>query len=248
LAPLRLLGALTAAIVLVGSALPTPAFAADASDEDDGGEDLSISSSVDSTEGGACVDQELADKLAAKRRRRGRVPRDFVKAQRHEVSIQGGYFASDLFSGTYVYGGSYTFHMTEDAAVEASVAYTHADADVVRSIEDGRATVVDQVFAPMTFLSSTLLWYPVHGKLRFGGSILHFDIHLDAGVGVVDSPTSRGAAGIGGLGVKLYGGQAFAFRMDVRDHVYRQELLDKHFLVNDVSVTAGMSIFLPLGF
>src|SRR5262249_21996011 len=61
-----------------------------------------------------CIDQELAEKASYKRRRRGRVPRDFVKAQRHEISVNAGYYVSDLFSATYVLGGSYTYHMTED--------------------------------------------------------------------------------------------------------------------------------------
>jgi hypothetical protein len=42
-------------------------------------------------------------------------------------------------------------------------------------------------------------------------------------------------------------GKAVALRIDVRDHVYRQELLAERFLVNDVSMTAGLSLFLPLG-
>lgn len=192
-----------------------------------------------------CIDQELADKLAVKRKRRGRDPRDFVKAQRHELSAIGGYWVSDLFSGTWVAGAAYTYHMTESAAVEASFAITHADAELARAIEDGRATVIKETFADVRFAASTFLWYPVHGKLRLGGSIVHFDIHLDLGVGVVDSPTSRGAAGIAGLGVKLFWGRAVAVRIDARDHVYRQELLDAKFLVNDLSVTAGVSVFLP---
>ncbi len=196
----------------------------------------------------ACVDQELLDKLSVKRKRRGRDPRDFVKAQRHELSATGGYYVSDLFSGTWVAGGSYTYHMTEDAAVEASFLYTHADAELARAIEDGRAEVVKDTYSPITFASSMLLWSPLHGKLRAGGSIVHFDIHFDLGVGVVDSETSRGAAGIWGLGFKLFSGRAIAFRIDARDHVYRQELLDRRFLVNDFSVTAGFSLFLPFGF
>jgi outer membrane beta-barrel protein len=195
-----------------------------------------------------CVDQQLADKLAVKRKRRGQDPRDFVKAQRHELSTIGGYYVSDLFSGTYVVGGSYTFHMTEEAAVEASFLYTHADAELVRALEGGRAEVVEDVFAPITFISSVLVWSPLHGKLRAGGSIVHFDIHLDLGVGVVDSQTSRGAAGVAGIGFKLFAGKAIAFRIDARDHVYRQELLEERFLVNDFSVTAGLSVFLPFGF
>src|SRR5262245_26539261 len=69
---------------------------------------------------------------------------------------------------------------------------------------------------------------------------------VDAGRGVVDSPTSRGASGVGGIGVKLFAGNAVAIRLDARDRVYRQELLEEHFLVNDVALTMGLSLFLPL--
>jgi outer membrane beta-barrel protein len=195
-----------------------------------------------------CIDKDLADKTAYKRERRGRVPRDFVKAQRHEISVSGGYFVSDLYSATYILGGSYTYHMTEDTAVEASGWYTHADAEVVRAIEDGRAQTVRDPYARSLFFASALIWSPLHGKLQLGGSVVHFDLHLDAGVGVVDSPTSRGVTGVGGLGIKLFGGSAFAFRIDLRDLVYQQELLMETFIVNDLSLTAGLSVFLPFGF
>ena len=48
----------------------------------------------------------------------------------------------------------------------------------------------------MIFAESLLVWSPVYGKLRLGGSIVHFDLHADIGVGVIDSKTSRGAAGV----------------------------------------------------
>jgi outer membrane beta-barrel protein len=203
---------------------------------------------VASSAAAECVDRELDDKMSFKRKRRGRVPRDFVKAQRHEISANGGYYVSDLFSGTYVVGGSYTYHMTEETAVEASFSFTHANADFVRAVEDGRVTVLEDVYAPIYFATAALLWYPLHGKLRMGGSIVHFDVSLLAGAGVVSSQTSRGVAGVGGMGFKLFAGKAVAFRLDVRDHVYREELLGEGFIVNDVALTAGFSLFLPLGF
>jgi outer membrane beta-barrel protein len=194
-----------------------------------------------------CVDKEIADKLSVKRVRRGAVDRLFVKQQRHELSVTGGYYSSDLFSGTWVAGGSYTFHMTEQTAVEFGGGYTHANADVIRAIEDERGEVLADDYARVIYAESLLVWSPVYGKLRFGGSIVHFDIHLDAGVGVIDSSTSRGAAGVAGFGIKLFAGTAFAFRIDARNHTFRQELLDEHFLVNDAQVTAGLSLFLPFG-
>lgn len=193
-----------------------------------------------------CIDQEIADRLAVKRKRRGAVDRLFVKQARHEIAMVGGYYVSDLFSGTYVVGGSYTYHMTEDTAVEFSGAMTHANADVISAIEDMRADILDDEFPRVLFVESLLVWSPVYGKLRLGGTISRFDIHLDMGVGVVDSPTSRGAAGVAGAGFKLFIGKALALRIDARNHVFRQELLDERFLVNDLSITTGLSVFLPL--
>jgi outer membrane beta-barrel protein len=194
---------------------------------------------------GMCIDQEIADRLALKRKRRGAVDRLFVKQGRHEISIAGGYYDSDLLSGTYILQASYTYHMTDETAVEFTGAYTHANADIIRQLEDMRGVVLTDTYARQLFGESVLVWSPIYGKLRLGGVVVHFDLHADAGVGVVDSGTSRGAAGVIGFGMKLFMGQWAAFRIDVRDRTFRQELLDERFLVNDTAVTAGFSVFLP---
>ena len=100
-------------------------------------------------------------------------------------------------------------------------------------------------YARMIFAESLLNWSPVYGKVRLGGTIVHFDLHADIGVGVIDSKTSRGAAGVLGFGARLFMGQAVAFRIDARNRTFRQELLEERFLVNDTSVTASLSLFLP---
>ncbi len=192
-----------------------------------------------------CIDQEIADRLAVKRKRRGAVDRLFVKQGRHELSAGGGYYASDLLSGTYILTGSYTFHMTDQTAVEFGGAFTHANADVIRALEDDRGELLEETYARMIFAESLLIWSPVYGKLRLGGSIVHFDLHAEIGVGVIDSKTSRGAAGVLGFGFKLFLGDAVAFRIDARNRTFRQELLDERFLVNDTAVTASLSLFLP---
>jgi len=192
-----------------------------------------------------CIDQDIADRLAIKRKRRGAVDRLFVKQGRHELTISGGYYDSDLLSGTYIVGGSYTYHMTDETAVEFAGWFTHANADIIRAIEDKRGVVLTDTYEREYFAESLLVWSPVYGKLRLGGSIVHFDLHADLGVGVLDSKTSRGAAGILGFGIKLFMGQAVAFRIDARNRTFRQDLLDERFLVNDSAITAGLSLFLP---
>ena len=192
-----------------------------------------------------CIDQEIADRLAVKRKRRGAVDRLFVKQHRHEITVGGGYYASDLLSGTYLVGGSYTYHMTDETAVEFAGWWTHANADIIRALEDKRGVVLTDTYDRMIFAESLLNWSPVYGKLRLGGSIVHFDLHADIGVGVIDSKTSRGASGVLGFGIRLFMGQAVAFRIDARNRTFRQELLDERFLVNDSAITASLSVFLP---
>ncbi len=51
--------------------------------------------------------------------------------------------------------------------------------------------------------------------------------------------------GVAGVGLKVFAGRTFAFRLDARNRVFRQELLDQRFLVNDASITLGISLFLP---
>jgi outer membrane beta-barrel protein len=193
-----------------------------------------------------CIDKEIADRLSIKRKRRGVVDRLYVKQNRHEFTARGGYFISDLYSSTYIAGAAYTYHMTETSAVEFGFAWTHQDADTIRAIEGGRGTVLDDEFARTLFAESVLVFTPVYGKFRLGGQVMRFDMHVDVGVGVTDSETSRGVSGVGGLGFKLFLGQPVALRFDFRDRVYQQELLDENFIVNDLSITAGLSLFLPL--
>lgn len=220
---------------------PAGAAPADAGPRD--ASPLSLDPGLGST--AMCIDQAIADRLAIKRKRRGAVDRLFVKQGRHELSASGGYYSSDLLSGTYILGGSYAYHMTDETAVEFAGWWTHANADVIRALEDKRGIVVADTYAREIVAESVLVWSPVYGKLRLGGSIVHFDLHADVGVGIIDSSTSRGAAGVLGFGMRLFMGEAVAFRIDARNRTFRQELLDERFLVNDAAITAGLSLFVP---
>src|SRR5581483_1955555 len=68
-----------------------------------------------------CVDEELKQELVGGRHYRGVQERLFVKAFRHELSAMGGWYAGDLYSGSWLAGGAYSFHFSEDLALEASV-------------------------------------------------------------------------------------------------------------------------------
>jgi outer membrane beta-barrel protein len=193
-----------------------------------------------------CVDQALKAKLIQEKRGRRADERDFVKAARHELTLQGGYYVSDLVDGTFLVGAAYTYHLTEDAAIEASFGYSQVRSSVAARLERDRGVSVlpkeDRVYLVFT----DLVWSPVHGKMRvFADSIIHFDLYGAAGVGIIDNATSFGAAGQFGLGSKIFLSKSWAVRLDVRDQLYKQQILSVRQYVQDFSLTLGVSVFLP---
>ena len=182
--------------------------------------------------------------LFAKRKQRTVRERLFQQANRHELTLHGGYYVSDLFDGTYTVGGAYTYHMTEDLGVEASAAYTRLTSSGGPELERTFSVLPGKPRSQWYF-DADLVWVPAHAKMRLGGSITHFDFYLAAGGGLVDSVLSEDLAGNGGFGLKFFLGHALAIRFDVRDHVFRQQLLSEVMWVNDLTTTIGVSLFLP---
>ena len=197
-----------------------------------------------------CVDQELEQELVGGRHYRGVQERLFIKSFRHELSAMGGYYAADLYSSNWVAGGAYTFHFSEDLALEASVDFTRFRSAVTQAYEQRypQIMVLDRTNKPGNLYFGHIVWSFAYGKLRWmGDGISRFDFNVAFGAGVTDDSTSRGVTASAGIGTKLYFGKWFAVRFDVRDHVLREVLVGYEQLANDVLVTLGASVFLPFG-
>jgi outer membrane beta-barrel protein len=203
-----------------------------------------VARAADAPSEGACVDESVRADLDAKRRRRSAKERLVQKTNRHELGVRAGEYVSDIFDTTYVLGGMYAYHLTEDFAVEASGQYTRITSQGGPELERIFSVLGGQKRKSLLFFSN-LVWSPLHAKMQTGASVVHFDVDLTAGAGVVDSALSSGIAGNAGVGLMFLLGRAVALRIDVRDYVYRQELLTRRLIVNDVAITGGVSVLLP---
>lgn len=196
--------------------------------------------------GAQCIDEAIRDELNARRRYRGVRERLFQKALRHELSVMGGVYAADLLSASYLVQGAYTFHVTEDLGLEASFAYSQSDSELVRIIENDRGISLIRIEAPVYVYQAHLIWSIAYGKLRwFGDGISRFDFNLAIGGGLTDNQTSRGLTFSAGIGIKFFFDQWFSLRIDVRDQVLQQELLGESAIVNNITATLGLSVFIP---
>jgi outer membrane beta-barrel protein len=174
----------------------------------------------------------------------------FTKAYRHELSVMGGWYAADLYSGSPLATAAYTFHFSEDLGLEASFSYMRFRSAVTDTYERRypQIQLLEQTDRAGFLYFGHLLWSFAYGKVRWGGGpVTRFDFNAALGAGVTDDSTSRGLTGSFGFGTKWYFGSWFAVRLDVRDHVLRESLVGEDHLVNDVLVTLGASAFIPFG-
>lgn len=209
-------------------------------------ETLHAQQSASPNAGSQCIDETIRDELNARRRYRGVQKRMFQKAGRHELSVNGGLYAADLLSSSYLLAAAYTYHFTEDLALEASFGYARADSKLVRIVQNETSFTALRLNTPVYIYEGHLLWSIAYGKLRwFQSGISRFDLHLALGGGVTDNQSAQGLTGSFGLGLKLFFGEWFALRVDVRDQLLVQELLGHSQLVNNLAMTLGFSVFFP---
>jgi outer membrane beta-barrel protein len=188
-----------------------------------------------------CLD---GDALGAGRRK-GVQRRDFLKRHRFELSGLGGFYASDALSSTYSYGGALAFYPSEDFGVELLVTRSPVQ---FRFEEPFSAFDREQHFSPGNAWQGifSLLWSPIHGKLKFSDEkIVHADIFAVLGAGRTFHETVMGLTWEAGLGLKLYLSRFVTLRFDVRDFLLPQEVLGQGRITNNVTVLAGVSLWLP---
>jgi outer membrane beta-barrel protein len=205
-----------------------------------------LSQALPSRADAQCIDEAIRDELNARRRYRGVRERLFQKAGRFEVSVMGGVYAADLLSASYLLQGTLTYHVSEEVGLEAGFGYSRAESTLVRLIEQDRGISLIRLDAPVFIYQAHLVWALAYGKVRwFGADIGRIEFNIAIGGGVTDNQTSRGLTGSFGVGVKFFFGEWFALRIDVRDQVLQQELLGESAIVNNLTATFGLSVFLP---
>jgi outer membrane beta-barrel protein len=210
---------------------------ADNEADDEGGQDEESAESA--LHGLACLEGD-----ATGGRRKGVQRRDFLKKHRFELSGLGGFYASDALSSTYSYGGAVAYYPSEDFGVELLVTRT----PMQFRLEEPFTAFDQQTHFPASVAWQgifSLLWSPIHAKFKFTeNTIIHGDLFVVAGAGRTADPTVLGLTWEAGVGGKLYLSKYVTFRLDLRDFLLPQEVLGRGRITNNVTILAGLSLWL----
>ena len=190
-----------------------------------------------------CLDSD--DELGAAGKRKGVQKRDFLKRLRLEISAWGGFYAGDLLSTSYDYGGAPAFYPGEDFGFEASLVVTPFDLAIQRPLT--------QFFGGEVLKRSTafvvvgnFLWSPIHLKMRVSEhAIAHGDVFFVVGAGNTFNATVQGVTFDAGIGLKMYANRWLAVRFDLRDYLMIQEAVAVERVTNNLVGLLGLSLFIP---
>ena len=118
-----------------------------------------------------CVDQEIADRLALKRKRRGAVDRLFVKQHRHEFTVAGGFYPA-------------TIRAIEAGGYRADITGGVTDTNVLPEasfVDDWRYEAFEQAMAPIRQLKDMKLeWTEAFDRDRSAGLAPPHETAVDA--------------------------------------------------------------------
>ncbi len=197
-------------------------------------------------------DVALGDKVKAVQRK------GFMKRGRLELAPLFSATVNDAFFQKFGYGARLAYNVQDSFAVAARYSrFTKYRSDNVR---EGKLAFQSQLLNSDIEQQVMLdgVWSPVYGKASFlQKSIIHFDLFLSAGFGLVWSSTSGApldqgahvAADLGGV-VRFYPREWFAFELGLNATLYPdQPILQLPATVQKVFVAnVGVSFFWPFTF
>lgn len=194
----------------------------------------------------SCLDKTIRDELGRELRPRGVQKKDFLKDGKLELALRGGLYSGDLTSSSWIAGGALALWPTEDLGLQVSIEVTHVALDLDRPLAGFFGD--DRFDAGLGYLGlASLLWAPIHAKLKMGGGIVHADVLVSAGAGRLVHDSVQGVTFEGGLALALFTSRRATFRFELRDVMAVQEAVAETRYTHNVVATAGLSLWLPVG-
>jgi outer membrane beta-barrel protein len=194
----------------------------------------------------SCLDKTIKDELGRELEPRGVQKKNFLKDGKLEVLARGGLYGGDLTSSSWIAGGALAFYVTEDLGFQASVEATPISLD----LDDPLAEFFgdDRFESGIGVLAlGTVLWSPIHAKMKIGGDILHADLMVQAGGGRLVHDSVQGVTFVGGVALEMFTSKWITFRIETRDVMAVQEAVAETRFTNNIVTTAGLAVWIPTG-
>lgn len=187
-------------------------------------------------------DLEL-EPLAVREPQRREVDVDAIDSEDWEVGVYGGVMSVEDFGSNPVAGVRVAYHVTEGLFVEGTYGRTTLGKTSFERLSGGAQILTDDE-RDMTYYDVSVGYnlFPgeafVAGRWAFKGSL-----YLLAGAGSTKFGGDDRFTVSGGVGYRLIATDWLALHLDVRDHVFRSDLLGTNDVRQNIEITGGLTVF-----
>jgi outer membrane beta-barrel protein len=157
-----------------------------------------------------------------------------------EVSVYGGLYSAQNFGSSPAWGGRLAYHITEDFFVEASAGTTRVSDEAFRRILPGG--IFTDNTETLIYSNFNVGMNVLPGEVFIGRNFaMPSQVFIVAGGGTTRFNGQRISTFDVGVGVKVYLTDSWALRVDMRDNIYKLDLLGKTDMTHNVELNAGLS-------
>jgi outer membrane beta-barrel protein len=157
-----------------------------------------------------------------------------------EVTLFGGIYSTQNFGSSPAWGGRIAYHITEDFFVEASAGTTRVSDEAFRRILPGGIFTDDT--ETLIYSNFNVGMNVLPGEVFIGRNYaMPSQVYIVAGGGTTRFNGQRMQTIDFGVGVKVFLSDSWALRVDMRDNIFKLDLLGKSDMTHNVELNAGVS-------
>ncbi|MFK7885850.1 MAG: outer membrane beta-barrel domain-containing protein [Gammaproteobacteria bacterium] len=174
---------------------------------------------------------------------RREIKRARIDKENFEVSVYAGLMSIEDFGTSTVFGGRVAFHVTEDFFLEGAYGVTQGE-ETSFELLSGDAQLLTDEERDFTYYNASLGYNIFPGEaFLWRNRAFNTSLYVIAGVGSTEfAGDDRFTINVG-AGFRLLMNDAFAVRLDVRDHLFDIDLLGTDKTAHNIEYHLGLSFF-----
>jgi len=166
-----------------------------------------------------------------------------IDTENFEAGLFIGTVSIEDFGSSFLYGGRFAYHFTEDVFAEASIGSAKAG---TTSYEDlsGSAQLLTNSQRQYSYYDLALGWNALPGEVYFGGKrAMPSAVYLTLAVGSTRFGGDDHFTVTPGAGLRLLVTDWLAAHLDARDQMFNSDLLGKDKLTQNLQLSLGLTAF-----
>jgi len=165
-----------------------------------------------------------------------------IDTEDYEIGVYAGALSIEDFGVNAVYGAKIAYHVTENIFAEFTLGQSKASKTSFELLSGGLQLLTDDE-RDFTYYNISVGYNLLAGESFFGSRAYNSDLYIIGGIGSTNFADNDNFTWNIGVGFRFVPKDWFAIHIDVRDHMFKSELLGSSKLTHNLELTTGITFF-----